>query len=283
MAETPQGVEVLAEGECPECHEIIEPKGKQSVAMALGAHRKRAHNVAGKYAERRGEKKPARPDDDEQPTPLRVLHNIGDAVGSGKRPPTSDQLANAGGKLYGYIMMFRAGRLVDSDTRLQSDEQRVRVMGALAPTEQEATAIANPFARALAKTNLNKTAGRAIVDNLDIADCVFAVLEVERRFGEYRRELKAHEAALAGGTVTPLMSVPSGAPVPGATVAPPVGSNADVDYARMADELGYLPAGAPHSPPMQSGQVISAADVAAQAGVTIELPPDVNTGIASTL
>jgi hypothetical protein len=269
----------IAPLECPECHEVVDPVGKQTPAMALGNHRWKVHQVKGKYAGKAKRKRPAGAPSaagatqrtEAEPTAaterMAVVHSITDAVGAGKGPPTSGQLTAAGGRLYGYLMLFRVSRLVEGDPRL-TDDQRVEMIERLAPAENTCEAVASPLARALARSRLNRTAGRALVENIDVADCFVALLETERSLAAYRREVRAVIAGQAAGSVATLVSTP---PAPGGP-AVPMGAGA-TDY--------YAGGNGPRSPAPTQGVVVDAAMVAASAGADLgPLPADVNTGAA---
>lgn len=283
MATTPEVEGDAGEPEglpCPECNETIYARGGANAKMMLGAHRRAKHGVAGQWAR---DKQPPQP---RGSTRLNVVRDMAASAGTGKRAPTAAQLTTAFGKGYGYLQAWRVARLVDTDPRLD-ERQRGEMAALLAPTAAEAESVASPFARALAKTKLNQTAGRAIVDNIDIADCLFAILEVERRIGDYRREIRAHEAAVEQGQVRPLVGVAPGDVAPGATAAVPLGAVYIPDtngYAAASEQLGYLPANAPHTEPGPLGIPLTAEDVYRAAGVPFPtIPADVNTGVSQPI
>lgn len=276
MAPTPE----VAGLECDLCQQTVAPVGKQSPAMALGNHKWKEHGVKGAHAgKKKAKAKPApqagpggatQREADPTPAPLAVVHSITDPLaGGGKGAPSAGQLTSALGRGYGYLMLFRVSRLVERDPRL-TDDKRVEMIERLAPAENTCEAVASPLARVLARSRLNRTVGRQIVDNIDVADCFVALLETERQLAAYSREVRQVIAGQAAGTVATL--VPSG-PAPGAPTVP-AGAADGADY--------YAGASGPRSPAPTEGVVVDAAMVAASAGHTLgALPADVNTGTAT--
>lgn len=268
MAQSPQVTEPIP---CPDCAQLVQPIGKQTAAMALGNHRWKEHGV--RSPKKKGGKKAGTPDPQEQPTPLAVVRNITDPLEGGKGAPSATQLGHAIGRGYGYLMMFRVSRIVEADPRL-TDDQRVVMIEHLAPAEQTCEAVASPLARVLARSKLNRTVGRQIVDNIDYADAFVALIETERSLARYAREVKQVKAGVAGGNVATL--------VPGAPAAAPTSPGPTVPAGAGAAD--YYAGDGPRSPAPVDGVVVDAAMVAASAGVVLpDLPPDVNYGTASPI
>src|SRR5258708_6532527 len=164
--------------------------------------------------------------------------------------------------------MFRVSRVAEADPRL-TDQQRADVIAELSPSPDDAISVASPFARALARTKLNQTVGRGFVENIDLADCIFVLLDQERALSAYRREVKALTRGVASGAVSVISTAGTGVPF-----NPDLGSAAEAE--------GHLPADAPHSPAPATGVVVDASMVAQLRGETLApTPGDVNTGMAA--
>lgn len=273
MAEAP----AVTPLECPDCHQPVQPVGRQTPQMALGNHRWKEHGVRGKKADKKasakrrqsaGRQAPAEPV--EAPAGLAIVRNITDPLEGGKGAPSAGQLTSAIGRGYGYLMMFRVSRIVESDPRL-TDDQRVQVIEALAPAPDTCEAVASPLARVIARSKVNRTVGRAIVDNIDYADALVALVETERQLARYSRELRQYRQAQDAGQVHPLQAV---------TVTPSTHATAG-PVIPMGAEEGAGPGPAFTSPAPTDGVVVDAAMVAQAAGHQLgdwELPADVNTG-----
>lgn len=135
----------------------------------------------------------------------RVQRDIG-----GKGAPTPEQLTKASGRLLGYGSIALSSIVVDDDPRrnLMTDQQVDDLVAVLSVQPDEAEDIMRPLCRIFAGTTLNKRAGRKIVDNMDAADSVVALLMISRRWQKYF----ADRAAYSQQSV-PTGPVPSTAPV----------------------------------------------------------------------
>lgn len=204
---------------CPECGDIVTPKGKMSAAMALGLHRKTEHGVAGRKrnAARRKPGAASAPAEPEAvtPTALKLVHSAADDASRGKSAPNAESLAKGAGRVYGYVGYFVSALMVEGDPRLTTEAQREEVASALAPTPQEAVATMHPLARVFAGTQLNRRYGSGFIENLDVADCLVAVGEQVRRWRSY---MASRHPAPSGGAFG--AGVPVGPPAAG-TPAPP--------------------------------------------------------------
>lgn len=131
----------------------------------------------------------------------RVQRDIG-----GKGAPTPEQLTKASGRLLGYGSIALSSIVVDDDPRrhLMTDTQVDDIVAVLSVQPDEAEDIMRPLCRIFAGTTLNKRAGRKIVDNMDAADSVVALILISRRWQKYFADRAAwtQQSAPAGPVVT---------------------------------------------------------------------------------
>lgn len=120
---------------------------------------------------------------------------------TGKTAPTVDQLTKASGRLLGYGSIAIASIIVDDDPRRpqMSEPQVEALIDTLSAQPSEAEDIMRPLARIFAGTTLNKRVGRKIVDNMDAADSIVALLMLSRRWQKYLGDRREYTAAVQGG------------------------------------------------------------------------------------
>lgn len=212
---------------CDICNDEVPINGKATDVMTLGLHKRQRHGIVGKTnrdkprerASKRANSEPQPVDlGDERPASLTLIHDAASQASSKKSAPTADELTRVLGKGYTLLGGLAWGAIVEGDPRY-SDEAREEVIDALAPTPNEASATVRPVARLIAKLDVNKRYGRAIVENAEVLDTAAAVLEQARRARAYFSERRRYEQGIRTGAISPFPQTqtvvsPPGAPAP---------------------------------------------------------------------
>lgn len=230
---------------CPHegCQAVITGKassGPGSVAFKMGAHRARDHNYRSGSYKRGGGRRPPQPvtpsseEANEGVTPLGVASSVLDDLRADtKRAPTVDELRNALARGSYTISYAAASSMVETDPNLRGAPDNVKEYWTkyLSLSQQASREIASPVARTVGTSKLNKKVGRAVVNNVELANSVAAVVMLGVRWKVYLELRKAAIPAAPPATPSPQAppapraapasssaTVPKGAPEPGSGV-----------------------------------------------------------------
>lgn len=242
---------------CDVCGLVLEgpARGRGSATWQLSQHRWNVHKIKSASPRRgKGAKKVAMPTGVEIPerTAATLLKSTAEAVGGGSAPPTAAQLTKGLARFATLGTMFGATWMAESDPFYDGpgmQDASDQLVADLTISEDDAAKLLHPVGRVLAPTGINRKFGRAVIDNVDLADTLYIAMELSltwRRAARDRREhMRAMRAQLASVTPLPVAGpVPPPAPadtMPG-TVPPP--TPAPVDTApgampRTGRVIGY--------------------------------------------
>ena len=184
--------------------------GKSSATFKLGSHRANRHGYRkGKTPRARAAQQGA--EDGERPIPVQVLAGMAEEFTPGKTsPPTQDEMTRALARGLYTISYATAATMVETDPTLREarDEVKDHWTRYLSFSQQASRDVSAPIAKAVTGSKINQKAGRAIVDNIDVASSVAAVIIMGVHWRIYL-DLRKH----AGGA-TPNYPAPARAPAP---------------------------------------------------------------------
>ena len=152
--------------------------GKSSATFKLGSHRANRHGYRkGKTPRARAAQQGA--EDGERPIPVQVLAGMAEEFTPGKTsPPTQDEMTRALARGLYTISYATAATMVETDPTLREarDEVKDHWTRYLSFSQQASRDVSAPIAKAVTGSKINQKAGRAIVDNIDVASSVAAVI-----------------------------------------------------------------------------------------------------------
>lgn len=210
---------------CSVCgDEITGPEhGRGNAKGKLGIHKWSKHQIRSTPAGK-GRKGRARPDADDY-TAAPVTSVLRDAVAEidrGAGAPTAAALSRAGGRALEIGSSLIALHVVDSDpfipVDVTGDAMRADLVHDLAIDKRTAEGIMRPLGTLLAPTKLNKRYGRGAVENVDV---LLAIGELGAIMTRWRRYLSGRSMMRQAQEI----GAAAGAPVPAATMAPPLNVN----------------------------------------------------------
>jgi hypothetical protein len=180
------------------------------------------------------------PEEPAEPTPAgRVWEEIRGAAEevSERRqgPPNITELNRAFGRLLSTSTLAGASYFAETDPRLRTDADIDAAVAALSLSDAEATQVTYPLARLVGRSSVNRRAGRAIVDNVEIGEAASVLVTVALRWRRYLTQ-RAEALRTAREHAITVTAAPGGrppAPQPnpfdaGAPVADPAGNGAGV-------------------------------------------------------
>jgi hypothetical protein len=217
--------EPTIEKACPLCGEVVTgPEfGRGNVNAQLALHKGRKHRKKG--SPNKASSRPEPPKD--APAAITVLRDAANEIGDSTKPPSQEELRRALARFFGTTSVAAASYMVETDPTL-AEHEKDGVADYLSLPPEDANEIAYPLARSLYRTTLNKRYGRTVVDNLDTAGALTALVMTGVRWRRYLRERERRMRIMnavpaqswptsqwsAGGAPVPPPGSPAGAPVP---------------------------------------------------------------------
>lgn len=150
-----------------------------------------------------------------------ALREAGDEFSDKKKsPPSADEWNGALARLVQTGTIAGASYLAETDPRLEASDAAIEAtVDSLALTRSEAEKVAAPAARIISRMKLNKRAGRAIVENIEIGEVAAILVTTSLRWRRYMRDRRA---AINQQPAVPVQRPAEPAPRDGIVEGPPV-------------------------------------------------------------
>lgn len=221
-----ESAEAVPDGACDLCGWAPPEGDRRPLPLAVGAHKRNVHGIAGK------KRNPGQSDEPAHPVRA-AIGEVASELGAGrgrKTAPKAEELAQAGGKAITIITTAAASYLAETDERLpdtpEGDAERDAIVDRLAVPQKAGAAIMRPVGRAVAPTKINTRFGRQIVDNVDLVESASEVVTALIEWRRYLRERRRGTATAAVAPVIPMVPPTPSESAEAPPAAPPTNGSA---------------------------------------------------------